>query len=243
MTTRFYFHDALSGVSGTLPSTEQNTALATPQYFSDAETVNRSMNTTIGTAQASKAIVFNEPSTARAYFTRFVSEPLSTTSISANTWTLNFAGLEQDISFEFPNNGGSTITLTVYVWRPSTGSKVGDIINTAAGGSGFTEVTTNERSVHGTFSGSAVTCQAGDVICIEMYFNMTDIGGTSANDQCIIYYDGTTVNTVADQAVSNHASFLETPQDNLFTSPSIDATSDYKDILKQRPQQLITNSI
>lgn len=243
MATRLYLHDALSNVSGTLPSAEQNTTLAAPTHSADAETVNRSMNTTIGTGQVAKAVTFNEPSTARAYFTRFVSEPLGTTSISANTWTLNFAALEQDVSFNFPNNGGSTITLTVYVWRPSTGSKVGDIINTAAGGSGFTEVTTSERSVHGTFSGSAVICQAGDIICIEMYFDMTDIGGTSANDQCIIYYDGTTVNTSANVAVSNHASFLETPQDNLFTSPSIDATSDYKDILKQRPQQLITNSI
>lgn len=208
MATKFYFHNATSAVVGTLPSTSQS-ALGAPAKTSDAVTVNRSMNTTIGTAQTSKALTTNASASAQIiYFTRFVSEPLNETSVSANTWTLGFAVQENNINANYPVTTSGALRITVYVWRPSDGSLVGDILDGA--GPTVAEATTSETTKFGTFSGSAVTCQVGDVICIEFTYSVTQGNATARTDT--MYYDGTTEPASDNAAASNAASFLSTPQ-------------------------------
>lgn len=213
--TRLYFHHATSGVSGTLPNSEQSSRALIFNF--DAQSVNRSMNTTIGTAQ--QALTFATTATRNddfGYCTKFISEPLDLTSVSANTWTYNFAALCSNVTVVtfYPVFAANSRTIvTCYVWRPSTGAKVANIYdgntsNTYNDNGDLNQ--TNERSQHGTFVGSAVTCQVGDVIVLEMWVVLSTASTSSANVS--VYYDGTTVTSTSGTAVTNHASYLETPQ-------------------------------
>jgi hypothetical protein len=221
LVTRLYLHDALSGVSGTLPTTEQSTKTAVFNY--EAQTVNRSMNTTIGTAQASKTFVNTTTRAANntCYVTKFISDPINQSGIAANTWTYNFA---VQISAttpvdDYPTNDTAPkfIPICCYVWRPSTGAKVGNILdgNSATGvytdiGNGGTS-TTSETAEQGTFTGAAVaSAAANDVIVLEAWINVWIRNTTSVT--LSYFYDGTTANTTGGAVVSNHASFLETPE-------------------------------
>ena len=248
MATRLYFHEATSGLSN-LPTAEQSSL--TTNFDVDAQTVNRTMTRTIGTTQTSKAVT-HAASTARTqYFTRFVSDPLDAaqTSIAANTWTYNFAARETVTTGNFPVNGNNAaIRVTCYVWRPGTG-KLGNILD------GTSSAVVDEgganviRSQHCTFTGAAVaSTQAGDVICIEIIIVYTP---TVASCTCDFFYDGTTV-TTTETTVSNHASFLETPEDirfsgelfNLTRAPSTDTVTVTESLGRQRtavagtPQQV-----
>lgn len=224
MVTRFYFHAANSTVSGTLPSTEQNTAL-TPTRNVDAQTVNRAMDTTIGTSSTHTSLTHNtiaSTATTTMYFTRFVSDPLGAQTISSGTWTLNFASSENNGAANFPGSGGSqTIPITCYVWRPSTGGKVGDILN-GTSAAAFNEVT-GPAVNGGTFSGSSLAIQDGDVLFFEFIFTTTQTNGTSR--LIGIYFDGNTVNTTDDTSVTAQASFLEHPGTITFSSAGSVATT------------------
>lgn len=228
MATRLYFHAATSTVSGTLPSTEQSSRTSAQNV--DAQTVNRSMNTSIGTAQTSVTGTSANATDRIVYITKFISQPLVTTSISANTWTLNFAyKIANSTNQTAPvreatgNPKYNVMPLTCYVWRPSTGAKVGNIIDAdSAGTSGefhdCSQTGTSELVEQGTFSGSAVTATAGDVIVLEAWIYSTD--STARANAINWYYDGTTANTTNESVVSNHASFLESPQAITFSTGS-----------------------
>lgn len=221
MVTRFYFHNALSTVSGTLPTGEQSTKTA---FFNfDTTTNNRSMSTAIGTAQASLTHVNTTQSQANntCYVTRFVSTPINQTSIAANTWTYNFA-CKLSVTTntdDFPTNDTAPkfVPLCCYVWRPSTGTKVGNILDGNSATGVYTDIgnlgtpTTSESAEHGTFTGSAVaSTAAGDVIIFEAWVDAWLNNTTSVTFS--YFYDGTTTNTTSGAIVSNHASFLETPE-------------------------------
>ncbi|MDR4491373.1 MAG: hypothetical protein R2685_10810 [Candidatus Nitrosocosmicus sp.] len=213
--TYFYFHNTLSSVSGTLPSSEQAVSISSISASADAQTVNRTMNTTIGASQTSKQVTLtSSTSLLNYYFTRFVSEPLAAQTITAQTWTYNFATAESALAANAPVSGtNKAIMVTCYVWRPSTGTKVGDIAN----GTGISSTTysepasaNSESSQHGTFSGSSVTVQEGDVLCLEMIFDV-QMGSTGNGRTFTIYYDGATETESTRTVVSDHASFLSVP--------------------------------
>lgn len=220
MTTRMYFHAATNSTSG-LPTAEQSTAFAADKNMEGSQTTNRQMNTTIGTSQA---VISGTPGTTNLvslYFTRFVSPPVTVSSISANTWTYNFSTKEDGTGGNFPvDTNPNGLIMVCYVWRPTTSTKVGTISD-----GGFTAVNINEPPVntqvahHTTFSGSSVASVTSgtDVIIFEVWFDI-DPSASGAGTTYSYYYDGTTVNTTNDATVSNHASFLETPQDILAPS-------------------------
>ena len=86
---------------------------------------------------------------------------------------------------------------------------------TVIGPSSASEVASQERNVNVTFAGSLISSvQDGDVICCEVWFEITQGGATAYTDT--FYFDGTTVNSTGGQIVSDHASYLETPQDLTF---------------------------
>lgn len=227
MVTRLYLHAAASTVSGTLPATEQSSRTAGQSI--DAGTVNRSMNVSPGVAQT-----VIQANTANAidrivYVTKFVSLPLTTTSIAANTWTYNFAYKLNNVNNQtapVKQAGGNPLyaplPITLYIWRPSTGAKVGNIYDQDTPG------TTNEFwdtsqpasspaefAENGSLAGAAVTASAGDVIVLEAWIYSTD--STVRTNAINYYYDGTTVTTTNPTIVSNHAAFLETPQTLTFS--------------------------
>ena len=221
MATRLYLHDAASAISGTLPSTEQSSRTAAVSI--DAQTINRSMNTTIGTAQVVKSATSANATDRIYYITKFVSDNLNQTSIAANTWTYNFAFKIANVSnqicpvFSTGGNEFNHLPITVYVWRPSTGAKVSNILDANSGVNTFHDcswTSVNELVERGTFAGSAVTCQVNDVIIMEAWCYSSD--STARANAINYYYDGTTVNTTNQATVSNHASYLETPENIAF---------------------------
>lgn len=222
--TRLYFHSANSPVSGTLPSSEQSALTSTKN--GDAQTVNRYMDTNIGTAQTSILIVSNASTSAQTfYYTKFVSLPLNQTNVTAQTWTFNFAAQEELSSNQFPVSGGSDeLYMNLYVWTPSNGTKRGTIFDTQTPTGQVSEAAAGTEAVyHATFSGSAVaTAAVGDVLIAEIWFECTQ-SSASAGDN-FFYFDGTTANTTNGATVSNHASFLETPQTLAFSPSTIDMT-------------------
>lgn len=222
MATKLYFHNATSTVSGTLPSTNQS--VLTFNKLSDAVTVNRSMNTTIGTSQVSKAIATDVGTQQQnLYYARFISMPLGTQTISANTWDYNFAAQTNNLNANFPVNTSGPVYINCYVWRPSTGAKVGTILE-GDSVSDFAEVSvaSAEKVCNGTFSGSSLAIQNQDVLCFEMIFQVIQ-SVTNARTNTV-YYDGTTENATDNTTVSSHASYIQTPQTLSLATNSIDMT-------------------
>jgi hypothetical protein len=233
LATRLYLHRTAKSLTGTLPSTEQSTL--TQNQVMDALANNKDMNETISaSAQTTLAVTAAMTSSnINVYIGRWVSDPLGVTSISANTWTINFAAKNTDGLSYFPGDGSNKFFANIYIWRPSTGAKVGtmvaDLACTNNIGSSFD---TSERTAVGSFTGSLVNCQTGDVIIVEIWTKPKHL--TSGSNTMTFYYDGVTVTTGDDAAATNHAAFIETPQNNLFVPASITATSDYRDIKRDR---------
>jgi len=209
--TKLYHHDPLRTVAvGSLPTTSQS-ALGAPTSPVDAVTVNRAMDTDKGRLQISKSLSATSGNT-KQYFTRFVSPGLNQTSIAANTWNFAFACNTNIATSNFPVTAdlGTQVHVTVYVWRPSTGAKVADIFDGTSSGTTFAEPSalSTIKSEFGTFTGSAVTCQIGDVICQEIYFSCAPTQAATN----LYYYDGTTETNNTNTTVTNHASYIETPE-------------------------------
>jgi Concanavalin A-like lectin/glucanases superfamily len=217
MATRLYFHAALNTLSN-LPTTEQSSLTADKN--GDPQSTNRLMDTTTGLSQTSVSLTTNATlSLQRYYFTAFASLPLSgITSITAQTWTYNYAAIQSNTSGNFPASSAASVAvrITLYVWRPSTQTKVGNILD-GTGGFGRGTTGTVERNHAGTFTGSLVSgVQDGDVLIFEVWFEVTQGVASAAVDQ--FCYDGTTVQATNFSVVSNHASFIETPQNLTFGS-------------------------
>lgn len=220
MPTRLYFHNATTTISNP-PATEQGAGTAT--ITATGAITTRLMDRSIGTAQSSVAITTaNNTNPQVAFLGTFVSPGLSSnTTISADTITFNVADQQSATQAAFWVNA-----FNVYVWRPSTGTKVGTLIDTSSTGTligsatGTTEVTTT-----GTASTSSVSALAGDVIICEVWSRFTQSMGTAYTGT--FYYDGTTVNTGAENtAVTNHASFIELTQNLSFNGDPQSLTQD-----------------
>jgi hypothetical protein len=187
------------------------------------------MDTTIGSSQTSINCATNASTSAQvSRFTRFVSPVLSSTSISANTWNYAFAVAESNVNANFPCSGqsGHDIWVNVFVWNTNTQTKVGNIIDGLGGaGAEYQEpsIAATEVSVYGTFAGSAVnSIPSGSVICYEAIFQFTQNNTTART--VTLYYDGATETNNNGTTVSNHASFIETPQSITFGGGNITKT-------------------
>ena len=213
--TRLYFH-AVTNTLPNLPTTERSTL--TLNKAVDPETLNRTLGTVIGVAQTSLVLSTTATSTLqRYYFSRFVSDTLSgISSITAQNWIYNFAIKESGVSANFPVSGtNQPVRVTAYVWRPATQSKVGDIVDGNSASTVDEASTGFERVQITTFSGNQVlNVQNGDVLCFEVWFEIAQTQAIAFTDT--FYYDGTTVNTTKNTNVTNHASFIETPQGLVF---------------------------
>jgi hypothetical protein len=215
-TTTLYFHAATSTVGGTLPSASQS-GLTFTGSGGDAQTVNRSMSPVIGTSQTSIAKTSAASTSASSYyFTKFISPPLEAQTIAGATWTFQFAAEENNAAANFPVAAASSALPNVccYVWRPSTGAVVNNILLGASTAT-YKEAGTTETAITGTFAGSSVVALAGDVIVMEIVFTTTQGGATARTDT--FFYDGTTA-----ASTSSNAAFLSNPNTiNFFYSYAI----------------------
>ena len=213
MATRLFLHSATNTASD-LPTASQSSLLPATITV-DTATLNRSMDLNIGLAQTSLVATTNATTDAqKLYFCRFVSPPLEAQTIPANTWTINVGMTKSASAANFPvNTGPAAIPIVFYVWRPGTG-KVGSILE-GNSDAVFTEVGTANDVITGTFAGSSITVQKGDVLVYEVWYQVVQGGATSRSDT--LYFDGTTVTLTNLSIISNHAAFLETPDTLTFT--------------------------
>lgn len=202
MATKLYLHDAANDLSGTFPSGEQSSR--TPDWTVSGGTTLRKMDAAIGAAQASLAGATSATTAAQVgLLGMWVSPPLDgAQTVGGGSMTLNVADRESNNAANFWAN-----SLHVYVWRPSTGAKVGTLQD-SAGAHGGTEGGTGETVTHITgITSSGVSASDGDVVICELWSYTSQSMASSYT--ATVYYDGTTENTTEDASVSDHASYLE----------------------------------
>jgi hypothetical protein len=220
--TKLYFHATANTATG-LPTVEQSTL--TVDNNGDSAGTNRTMSDVIGTSQNSIDCPSSASSSAQVlHFTRFVTRTFSNTSIAANTWNYAFAVEEDNVNANFPCSGsGKAITICVYVWNPANQTKVGNIIDGSTN-TDYTEpsASATETSLFGTFVGAAVnSIPSGCVIVYECMFQITQNNATART--LTFWYDGNTETNSNANTVSNHASYIETPQTITFQNNAVKA--------------------
>lgn len=203
MTLKFYLHDATTTDTGTLPASGATVSGDTPGAGVTIALTNKTMNGTIGTAQASiaKTTLANTADQA-VPIGRWLSDPIAAQTIAgAQTLTIHCGGSQSNTSSSF------TITLNVQLWRPSTGAVVGAIFdsNHATGALLPSPTGTVEADESQTVSSTAQTAQDGDVLVLELWRSHIAQGMATAYTNTI-YYDGTTEGS----ATSNAAYLLFT---------------------------------
>ena len=215
MVTTLYLRATTNALSGTFPTTEQSSRTSANDFEANQAT-NRVLSVTKGTAQTSLANTSTGTTSQTDYYIgRWVSDLVNQTSVAANTWTLNVAGSRSGTSARFPSAGSGPLYVNCYVWKPSDGTKYGTILDGATGNRGGTN-STSERSHQVTFTGSAVSSlTAGDAVIIFEFWAKITQSDTSTYTQTF-YFDGATVTASDGTAVSDHASFISTPENITF---------------------------
>jgi hypothetical protein len=215
-------------MTGTFPSDEQSDLTATAPSapgaptWSGATTV-RSMDAVLGVAEVQASSTTNATSGAvQRHFARmFCTRPLSgaQTVAAGGGNTAGFFGAWQESN---TNVNLGTAHFRVYVWRPGTGAKVGDVITTSGGVSPGAEPSANTETNIGalnTILCSAVSASDGDVVIVELWMSFTQ--GMATNYTVSYFYDGATENVVSQSTVSDFAAFIELPGSLTFTTPPV----------------------
>jgi hypothetical protein len=217
MPTKLYLRNITNSQTGTFPSGEQSSSTAT-QTATGANTLRSMIREISAVAQSTLAVASGANLSQQLHFMGFFCSPPLKNAFSfstSGTITLNAASIKGNNSANWCVNA-----LSVYVWRPGTGSLVGylrdaaGVSNGAAINPGTTQAVDHNANLPIT---SAVSAQINDVIICEVW---AYVAGQSAsmsynNSFC---YSGTTENTTEDAASSNHASFLEFSDDLAFTT-------------------------
>jgi hypothetical protein len=142
--------------------------------------------------------------TSTEWHRRYLSTILNAQTIATGTWTAGVAGIKNASAEDNWN-----ARMGAWVWRPSSGTKVGTIFEpTTSFGTAFSD-TVNFRGAVGTISGGAVTCLAGDVLVFELWSN--DPTGTNGMTPGFSY-DGKT-DPVDNTIISSCASYIQAPVD------------------------------
>lgn len=132
----------------------------------------------------------------------FGSKPLKgNQTVGGGTLTLNTAASGSSAAAAFLVTG-----LNVYVWRPSTNTKVGTVVDSSNASLGGTSGGTAETSQNVTTATSAVSAQGGDIIICEVWANFTQSMATNYTGN--FFFGGGTETTTSGTTVSDHASFI-----------------------------------
>lgn len=214
MATRLYFHNAANSLPGTFPAGEQSAAAVTGTSTATGANTLRTMNPAIGSTQASLAVTTAASTVAQNNFMGFFcSRPLQgNQTVGGGTMILNGAENESNASANWWIN-----SLNIYVWRPSTGARVGvvrDAAGTSLGGLEPTATGNNQVSHITGITSTAIAALSGDVIICEIWIRATQ--GAAMSYTGTFFYDGATVNTTENAVVTSHASFIELNENLIF---------------------------
>lgn len=195
MATKLYLHDATTTLSGSLPGSSTLDA-SSPSVTASGASTNRAADTSIGSSQKSISTTnLANTSAQSAWHRRYLSPPLAAQTISAQTLTYSLAASENNANSNF------NPTIGVYLWRPSSGTKIGVIM--AVGTITATEPSTVETATSGTGTSTSQTAIDGDILVIETW-RKSVAQGTSTARTSVSYYDGTT-----EASASNNAAFVQ----------------------------------
>lgn len=210
---KMYLHAASSSITGTLPAPgTQSVNDSTPSFTATGADTNRAMDNTLGVAQASLAATGSFLAASQnVWFGRWVSEALNAATFGSGTWTRSGAASETSTNANmfFPSG-------CLYLWRPSTGARIGFIFDRTAlnFGVGASEPGTAETGYSGTQTGVNVTALAGDVLVFEAWCLGTP--AMAASYTITEFYDGTT-----EASTTSNASFLQAPANISFQDPVV----------------------
>lgn len=208
MATRLFFHDAVNALSGTFPTDEQSTALASTKPVLNSGTL-RTMNSITGTAMVARSLSGSATIATQVQFCAFFCSDTFDTDQPVGggnqVITLNIANRESSTAMDL----GEDLRTSVYVWRPSTGAVVGYVhdggaMTGVAEAGAALSIRVNNGSVTST---TTVSAAAGDVLICEIWQQFAQ--ASAVNPSGAIYYDGTTVTTTTNTVATNHASFLD----------------------------------
>lgn len=136
------------------------------------------------------------------FFTSFSTPPLQAGAYGGGTWTFAISSSEANA------NANSFFALSVYVYRPSSSSVIGYIYDsdTPLG----SEWGVLQRTRGGSFTGSEVTAQAGDILVAEVWRHAVQADAGSYAQT--IYFNGGT-DVVDLDSIADAASWIQAPQE------------------------------
>jgi len=224
-TKKYLTSTALTAPSGTLPSGEQDSQ--SPSFSASTAATIKGVTAAAGSAMASMAgTTLANTSPQAGFMGMWGLPPLSgaqTIGGASETVTVNVADLQSNLAANFCVNRAH-----VYVWRPSTGTVVGDCCTyaTAPSGGSPTEATSASSIQVTSFvvDLASVSASDGDVIIVELWASFTQ--DTAAAYTASIYYEGSTEQTVENTVVSDHAAYVEFSQNLTFQSVPARLTSE-----------------
>lgn len=192
MATRFFFATNTSAFAPSAGS--KSVALPTGTNNSNTLDDSESLLLTANNSLTTVSITSLAQLTAQSgRFARFTSDRLTAQTISANTWTIVLDTRESNANAE------AFLALSIYVWRPRTGTRVGFIYDSAA--QLGVEWTITASTITYTVSGSSIAINEGDVIVAEIWYTSTQLKATSYQNE--IRYN-------------TSSQYLETPQNLTF---------------------------
>lgn len=191
MATKLYFcsTNASTLISGTLPSGEQSTA--SDDFGGTLGLVNRTLLDTVAVGNNGFSLSSVASVAAKKYnFGVFCSLPLGiAATVGAGSILLGIDSKEANLNANHRLNA-----VNIYIWRPSTGTKVGTIKDHPGAGAG---VSTAEPAAidkyysnYWSFTGTGVAAQIGDIIVVEPWALNTQSSATAYT--IAMGYQGTT---------------------------------------------------
>lgn len=205
--SKFYLLDATSPNTGTMPSgvllisptgtTATTGDAAGSTTARDATDVAGTSNPDIETTITSNADTLVQNWGLR----RFVSRPLAAQTLTAgDTWTFSYARQESNL------NHNQSTTVTVYVWRPSSGLRIGGGSNTGvsvSGGEPTVAATVQAQSTTQVWN-SSITLVDGDILVF-------DVTATFQQSMATAYTDSFEYNGTTEASITTCASFVSPP--------------------------------
>jgi hypothetical protein len=214
MATRLYPHSAVHGLSGTFPTSEQDSQA--PNFSATNAATLRGMDAAKGQAMALQDASTIATTSAQVGFMGFwASPPLNvdqTVGGASQTISVNIGAYESN------TNANLDFRAHVYVWRPSTGALIGDCCAFATTPTDTTAEPTvlSIRVATMVIPLAAVSALAGDVIIVELWTATTQSAAASYTVRA--YYDGTVETATENAVVTDHAAYFEFSQNLTFSA-------------------------
>ena len=202
MSTTFYLHNATNTQAGTFPSGTQSGV--TPTATAAGAATVRLMNPSLGALQSSLTVTSLANITQQKFWMGiFTSNAFAVNqTVGGGAMVFNIASSMSNANANFWVNG-----MYVYVWRPSTGQKIGVIHDSTSSILGTIPGQTSERVTYVTgISTNAVAGLVGDVIICEFWATVTQSNATARTD--VMYFDGNTITNTNGGTTTSAASYI-----------------------------------